>query len=227
MKLGLISDIHSDLRALKKALDLLHEQGVEKIVCLGDMVEKGTDGDAVVRLLQECQIPCVLGNHDEAASSNQRWLREHGDLEHPAMRVRLLAEDVLDYLQNLPFSLRYVWKNKDKRVSVLLVHGTPTSNVDYLFSNSQPEKYKHIARVADADVIIFGHTHTPTRAFFDETWFFNPGAVWGESSQKRVRLSQGDWLCPSRTCATLSLPGCEFSLFDVDTGNSIEIPLIQ
>ena len=48
MRLGLISDIHADLGALDAALGALVERRVDRIVCAGDVVEKGPDGDAVV-----------------------------------------------------------------------------------------------------------------------------------------------------------------------------------
>ena len=52
MRIGLISDIHGDIDALNTALTLLKAQGAEKILCAGDLVEKGTEGDAVVRVIK-------------------------------------------------------------------------------------------------------------------------------------------------------------------------------
>jgi predicted phosphodiesterase len=124
MILGLISDIHANLNSLKMALDILAGQKVDKILCAGDLVEKGPDGDAVVQLLLERDIPCVLGNHDEAAPSNQQWLREKCDLNHPNVRTRLLNETTIVYLETLPFSLRFSFENK----RILLVQRLPTNS---------------------------------------------------------------------------------------------------
>ncbi len=52
MKIGIISDIRSDAIALRKALDLLRAEGVDQIVCAGDLVNKGGDSEGVVRLIQ-------------------------------------------------------------------------------------------------------------------------------------------------------------------------------
>lgn len=228
MKLGLISDIHSDLQSLNKALDLLNRQGVARVVCLGDVVEKGPDGDAVVRLLQARQIPCVRGNHDEASPGNQRWLLQHADLTHPAMLGRLLAEDVLEYLKNLPASLRFVWKDKQgHRVRVLMAHGTPSSNVDYLFPNTAPDKYKRIAQETGVDVILFGHTHTPTCCFFGGVWFFNPGAVCQENTEREAQIPQGYLDTPGPTCAMLMLPALDFLVLDIHTGRPVDVPCIR
>lgn len=208
---GLISDIHGDLVSLKTALGILQEQRVDTILCAGDLVEKGTDGDIVVQLIRDLLIPCVLGNHDEAAIGNQQWLRENADLNHPNVRGRLLAEQTLDYLRDLPRTLRFVWENQ----RVLLTHGTPKSNVTYLLPQSRPDMYKEIARQSEADVIIFGHTHIPTQAFFEAVWFFNPGSVCSDSTDAH------------RSCATLSLPDFTFCVFDLDTGGRIQVPFLR
>jgi len=65
MKLGLISDIHADYPSLVKALRIFKRVGVNKILCAGDLVEKGDNGNEVVALIHRLKIPCVLGNHDE------------------------------------------------------------------------------------------------------------------------------------------------------------------
>lgn len=208
-KLGLIADIHGDLYSLTSALNLLKSQHVDVILCAGDLVERGEHGDAVVRLIHEEAIPCVLGNHDEAAPTNQRWLREDADLTHPNMRGRLLEANTIDYLRNLPRTARFNWENLD----ILLVHGTPKSNVDYLMPHNSPDKYLKIAHESEADAIIFGHTHIPMQAHFGNVRFFNPGSVWGGREDS--------------TCATLRLPDFTFKVFDLVSGSEISVPCVR
>ena len=92
--LGLISDVHADLKSLKRALDILQGQAVEKIICAGDLVDKGNEGDAVVRLIREQQIPSVMGNHDYMVYRNQQWLMRNAGEQNPA----LVAQATMDYL---------------------------------------------------------------------------------------------------------------------------------
>lgn len=73
MRLGLISDVHADLTALEKALHLLDFYQVDQILCAGDLVEGGQEGDGVVRRIQERTIMCVQGNHDREAFADQAW----------------------------------------------------------------------------------------------------------------------------------------------------------
>jgi putative phosphoesterase len=207
MTLGLISDLHGDLRHTQLALSILRGQHVDAILCAGDLVEKEDDGEAVVSLIREQNIPCVMGNHDEVAPSNQRWLRDNADPDHPRTKIYMLSDASIAYLEALPKERRFEWEGK----RLLLVHGTPRSNVDYLLVNNSNEKFRIIAQLADADVVIYGHTHRALQAHFEDVWFFNPGAVIDDHFA-------------TPTCATLRLPDCHFRVFSLHTGETVRVP---
>ncbi len=166
----------------------------------------------MVGLIRERNIPCVRGNHEEFVHDNQKWLRENTIPGHPEAKKRLLTEETLNYLRSLPFALRYTWEG----LRVLVVHGTPSSNMVYLYPKSAPEKFESAARETAADVIIYGHTHQPLRAEFAGVKFFNPGSV---------RQSEFRGL-GSHTCATLTLPDCTFRVFDIRTGEQVDVPTL-
>lgn len=44
VRIGLISDIHADYEGLQNALALLDRLGVDRILCAGDLVERGMGG---------------------------------------------------------------------------------------------------------------------------------------------------------------------------------------
>lgn len=66
MKVGIISDIHSNYEALSVALDWLDAQDIEEIVCLGDVVGYGADPNPCCQLIRENCNVTLLGNHDAA-----------------------------------------------------------------------------------------------------------------------------------------------------------------
>lgn len=193
MRLGLIADIHADYEAMLASIDLLLGQGVDKIVCLGDLVEKGYQGDACVHALQTYLIPCVRGNHDELAIINQA---DSGD----DPRWQALNPHTQATLQRLPLTLDYLYEG----YRLLLCHGTPDDTWTYCHPNWMPAKqFKTIAARNDADIILCGHTHRPMDVCYAGVRFLNPGSVCG-------RQSAG-----SRTCAVLTLPTLEFQVFDL------------
>lgn len=201
-QIGLISDIHADLNALELALDLLQQQNVDHILCAGDLVDKGVDGDTVVSLIREHKIPCVMGNHDEKAPRSNFWLKQG----HGSSHASLLTEDSLAFLGQLPPTQRFEWLGK----VVVLAHGRPWSNNEYLYTTSDKDTIRTVIRYVQADVVILGHTHKPMQIKVGDSWILNPGSVCS------------DKVGGSHTCATLSLPDCIFTVFDLKTGDKVK-----
>src|SRR4029077_18736553 len=64
-RIALISDIHSNLLALRAVLDEIARTGVDQVICLGDVANLGPEPNAVIEILAERGCPCIMGNHDE------------------------------------------------------------------------------------------------------------------------------------------------------------------
>jgi hypothetical protein len=64
MILGLITDIHEDVPALRWALETLRSERADRIICLGDVSEDGRAIDETCDLLAESGVVGVWGNHD-------------------------------------------------------------------------------------------------------------------------------------------------------------------
>ncbi len=65
-RIGLISDIHSNLEALEAVLCDVSLAGVDTLICLGDITGYGPDPAACVELVRDACDVVVIGNHDEA-----------------------------------------------------------------------------------------------------------------------------------------------------------------
>lgn len=203
MKVGVISDIHADVTSLKTVMRRFDQAGIRTIVCCGDLVERGSDGNAVVGMLRESSIPCVKGNHDENALRHailSRNLDESG---------RLSAES-LEFLQGLPPSLGLTIDEID----VLLTHAIPSDNGGAAFQDESLVKFskqfkKDLAKV-DAEIVIVGHTHFPFNVSYRDKWILNPGCV--------CRLQSRD----SHTYGILDLAQLSFAVFDVSSGEPYE-----
>ncbi|MBI5927888.1 MAG: metallophosphoesterase family protein [Chloroflexi bacterium] len=205
MKIGLISDIHSELNGLESALALLHRHNIDQIICMGDVVEIGRGrGDQAAALLHELAIPCVMGNHDQYSLGHHLWLLKNGDPHDPTLQSRLLKPETFTFLQHLPETLRYQWA--DQRV--VISHGT----VWTLHPQSRPIIFKRILKIAEADILILGHTHVPMRVNVEGRWVLNPGSV----------SERG-----SRTCAILTLPEIRFVVYDIVTGKIVREAVIE
>jgi len=60
----LISDVHANHISLQVALEDINQQGVDEILCAGDVVGYGGAPNEVIRLLRKYQVKCIMGNHD-------------------------------------------------------------------------------------------------------------------------------------------------------------------
>jgi putative phosphoesterase len=212
MKIGIIADIHGDLRRFQAALALLRQQRVEKILCAGDLVDKGANSDEVVALCMSENIPCVQGNHDFEGITNQVWIARisRGEIQEPIAQT--LQQETINYLTEMPQTLRFTWLG----IRILLAHGTPSSRDIYLFPDSPAKLFKGVAEEAQADVVIVGHTHMPlTVRVKGSCIILNPGSIYF------------GFMEDASTCAVLTLPNCEFQVFDVDTGMSIEVERVD
>ena len=64
MRIGILADIHESLTNLRWAIDVLHEQGADRLVVLGDVFELGHRLKETVDLLADAGAVGVWGNHD-------------------------------------------------------------------------------------------------------------------------------------------------------------------
>ena len=64
-KIALISDLHSNMEALEGVLKDINEQGVEDIVCLGDMIGYGPNPREMLRHAFNWRWS-LRGNHEDA-----------------------------------------------------------------------------------------------------------------------------------------------------------------
>lgn len=215
MKIGVISDVHAQYDSLMAAVSFLHTKGIQAIICAGDLVEKGEDGDRVVRLMRN--VPTVLGNHDEAAISNQTWFRSNvnPDTVHDTLakldsgehiKTRLLSDTALAILEKLPFQRTFTVEG----VRVQMVHGSPKSNVHYIFDTTSDANLRDTVSTVTADILVCGHTHKPLIRWIDDLLIVNPGAVMKESVYPL-----------SHTCGILTLPKKHFAVYSIETGEVI------
>ncbi|MBT3694913.1 MAG: metallophosphoesterase, partial [Gammaproteobacteria bacterium] len=66
-KIGIVGDVHAEDKRLGLTLSWLEKQGVDTIVCTGDVADGRGDIDATCALLARNNVRTVAGNHD-------RWL---------------------------------------------------------------------------------------------------------------------------------------------------------
>ena len=67
MRYGIYSDIHGNLEALQAVLESMKALGVERRICLGDLVGYCANPNECVDIIRERSDLVILGNHDSVA----------------------------------------------------------------------------------------------------------------------------------------------------------------
>lgn len=182
---ALISDLHGNWPALATALADAEERGVERFVCLGDVVGYGArPRQCLERVMQLVAPPggnglrpgvCLLGNHEQALlqsapefNANARaaieWTRE--ELSRGGDRARNLA--LWDFLDAL----------EPSRVEpgVMFAHGSPRDPVrEYMLPRDVRDAAKmraNFARMSEP-VCFVGHSHVPA-VYYQDGRFYRP-----------------------------------------------------
>lgn len=201
MKLGLISDIHADYKALVRVIRLLETQHqVDAIWCAGDLVGRGKQPDAVVERIVAGGIPTVMGNHDEMVLTPHSQQNGQRRTLGEALGYR---SETLRLLHTLPRTYRALLDGQ----RVVMVHGTPLDNNRGISINPQ-NRQQSIAWLnkISADILIAGHTHTPMLLKNQHGMIVNPGSLFDPT---------GHWRSSSETYGVLDISTREFSYFPV------------
>jgi predicted phosphodiesterase len=153
MKIGIISDIHSNLEALEAVLEELQKIRVEKIVCLGDVVGYGANPNECCNIIIEVADEVVLGNHD-AVCVGKSSIEEFNEIAKEACKwtEKSLTLKHKKWLKSLPIILK-----EGKRI---FVHSTPTQPLNWNYIFSLEEGVIEFLRTT-FDVCFVGHSHLP------------------------------------------------------------------
>ena len=196
MKYAIISDIHSNLEALTKALEIIDQRSVDEIICLGDIVGYGANPNECLALIRQRCNTVIKGNHDEALLNESITSRFTEDARSAIEWTRKrISEENISYLHTLSISI--------KKDDLFFVHASPC----------YPEQWKYILEDHAAvsalhcfseSLCFIGHTHSPAM-------FSTAGRVRNMMKGERYLVNVGSVGQPRDRITDLS-----FGIFDAD-----------
>lgn len=161
----IFGDIHGNLPALEAVFADIEARQISNLYCLGDLVGYGTFPNEVVAFIRERHIPTLMGNYDQGVghSSDDCGCAYKTDIERARGELSIAWTNAQThdnhkaYLRGLPAHIPLQLEG----VKVLLVHGSPRKVNEYLFEDRPDDYFERIMDIADADVLVCGHTHLP------------------------------------------------------------------
>ena len=160
MQIALFSDIHANLPALEAFFADIDQRKPDAIYCLGDLVGYNIWPNEVINKIRQRGIATIAGNHDLKVKKKESE-EEEIIIDGKNFAYQLVGEDEKDYLLSLPSSIRLTFSCNGTSINLLLVHGSPRSVNEYLFEELDEAELLEIMKIAEADILCFGHTHKP------------------------------------------------------------------
>ncbi len=155
MLYAVISDVHSNLEALRAVLGDIRRRGIERVLFLGDAVGYGPDPDECIELLKEECIVLLAGNHDRAVTGeiSPETFNENARAA-VQWTIERISREHLELLKGLDIAMAL------EEDDLYLVHSTPW----------EPEAWHYIFTLNDAEInfqhfeqkaCLLGHSHSP------------------------------------------------------------------
>lgn len=221
-QIGIISDLHGNLAALEAVLADLDSQGIEQLVCLGDVAAFGPQPREVLARLRTRGCPVVMGNTDA-------WLlnpRPHKTRDEDSQRI---TEVELWSAQQLsPADLAYVRTFQPTvelslggGATLLCYHGSPRSDSDLITATTPDAELEKMLGGFQAAILAGGHSHSQMLRRFGDATVINPGSA--GLPYERVRLTGHVRHPPWAEYAIVGLVGRSLGIqfrrtpFDVET----------
>jgi diadenosine tetraphosphatase ApaH/serine/threonine PP2A family protein phosphatase len=159
MKYGIFGDIHGNLDALQACLEHMKTGGVDRYVCVGDIVGYGAEPHACVEAARGVAEVTVAGNH-EYAVVGKMGLEFFNAYAKEAIEwtQQQLPEDDFDYLKNLPLVAR--------ENGFTVTHSTLHAPEAFGYIETLYSAHMSLSFLED-QVCFVGHSHIPITFILD------------------------------------------------------------
>ncbi|MCM8784954.1 MAG: metallophosphoesterase family protein [Candidatus Omnitrophica bacterium] len=150
MKIGIISDIHSNLESFQSAIKFYEKNNIDKLIICGDIIGYGPDPSECINLAEKNADIILKGNHEDGILKND-FLRFK---KYAKISLEWTAKEIREEIEQIK-----KWEDKKEIEDLFFVHGSITDPY-----------YKYIFNIIDAEdefknlekrICFVGHTHIP------------------------------------------------------------------
>ena len=154
MKYFIISDIHSNIHALKAVMEYRkHNYPDSELICLGDIVGYGGDPIECINMIFDETNRIVIGNHDSGAAGKTELFYFNSNARTAIeWSIKHLEKNVRNHLGRLP--------RKIQIEDFLIAHSSFSSTDDWKYITSINHANDEFDSMENS-IAFFGHTHIP------------------------------------------------------------------
>ena len=184
MKIGVISDIHSNIVALNKILNEFEKIKVDKIICCGDIIGIGASPEETVKTLMQKKdiLIAVRGNHEQYLLKgllknvhDDKRAMSLEEIDNHEWTHSKLSENSKNFISK--FKISNIIEIEGKKIYI--VHYPSNENGIYKKHIKKPtiKQNEEMFSEIDADIYIYGHTHTTSINNKNNKWYINSGSL--------------------------------------------------
>lgn len=185
MKIGVLSDIHSNYCAFRACVDYMVQGGIKDFLLLGDYVSDTPYPERTMELIYELRekytVHMLRGNREEYLLEQRavrnglkegiQWISNSASGNLLFTYERLTERD-WELFESLPITFRYEYKDFP---AITCCHGSP-GNARELMQLKGENTQQWLAQI-DTDYLLAAHTHYPGEAVHGGKHYLNTGFV--------------------------------------------------
>ena len=188
MRIGIISDVHSNIDALRAVFQEFTDQGIDKIICLGDIIGLGAHPEECAQFLEKRQsqlLASLRGNHEDYLLK-ELPVYNHNDKNLDKLPPEIIdlfkwnhsqiSQDSIEFLKKLPREQKL--KIEGKKIFASHYPVDQLGNYRKFYYRPNSVQCRQIFDGINADIYLFGHTHIRcVIKTHDHKLFINPGSL--------------------------------------------------
>lgn len=185
MKVGVLSDIHSNIYAFKECMKYLEKENCDEYLFLGDYVSDTPytreTMDYLYEIIKTHKCTLLRGNREEYVIEQRNLIRSgetrgvwfknsaSGNLLYT---YEQLTDGDIDFFESLPISFIY---EPNGYPAATCCHGSPDNTRELLQHNS--DNLLEWMRKIDTDYLFCAHTHYPGETASEGKHYYNCGCI--------------------------------------------------
>ncbi|WP_269522921.1 metallophosphoesterase [Coraliomargarita parva] len=172
-----IGDVHGCAQEFEELLEALELQPDDRVIQVGDLVNRGPDSAGVIELARMYQVESILGNHELRLLTARRKNRPKILKDYDQETIRQLSKSDWEYLELLP-KLKYC-----SLLQTVFVHGGFLPSQPWA---SQPVEITTRIQVIDKNGKAAKRSDAPDAPPWADSWKGPPFVVYGHTPRPNV-----------------------------------------
>ena len=172
-----IGDVHGCAEEFAELLEALNPEKKDRLVQLGDLVNRGPDSRGAVELAREYGVESVFGNHELRLLSALKESDPSRLKDYDLMTIKQLHCEDWRYLEG---QKKYIY---DKRLDTVFVHGGFLPTIPW---RKQLSEIITTIQVIDADGEPAKRSDSPGAPAWADQWSGPPFVVYGHTPRANV-----------------------------------------